>query len=815
MRHALRRLFKTPVFSLTAIVTLGAAIGANALIFSVVNGVLLKPLPFFEPERLVGVWHVAPGVMPGPLPQGPSTYFIYREEARSFEDIALWDDGSVTVTGHGQPEQVDSLVFTDGVLPLLRVNAAVGRVFSKQDDAPGGPATVMLSHQFWRRVFNGNPSAIGQQLMINGRAHEVIGVLPEGFRFLRYDPAVVTTLRLNRANVVLGQFNYQGIARLKPGVTIEQANTDIARLIPTLMDRFPLPPGLTKTMFEEAKLGPLVRPLEVDVVGDIGKTLWILLGAVGIVLLVACANVANLFLVRAEGRQQELAVRLALGAGTRRVARELLTESLLLGVMGGVFGIALAYAGIQLLLFLQPARLPRLQEITLDPSVLGFTLALSLIAGLLFGLIPVLKYARPQLADALKDSSRGASDGRHRHRARNTLVIAQVALAVVLLVGSGLMIRTFLAMRNVPPGFVSPENVLTMRIAIPSGLISDEAQVARTHEQIVRRLEAIQGVQSVGLSSSITMDGNSSNDPIFVEDFPRTDGKLPPLRRFKWIGERYFETMGNPIIAGRVITWDDIHNARPLVVVSENLAREYWKDPAKAVGRRIRQSPKDPWREIVGVVGNERQEGVTQTAPTIVYWPMLMKEFWGSAVYVQRGLGYVIRSSRLRSPDFMREVQQAVWSVNANIPLARVRTLQQIYNESMAQTSFTLVIIGIAASVTLLLGVVGIYGVIAYVVAQRRREVGIRMALGAHARTVQRLFVTRGMAIAAVGLVVGSIAALASMRLLTAVLFGVSPFDAATYLVTIAGLAAIALLATWLPARHATTVDPALALRGE
>jgi putative ABC transport system permease protein len=468
-----------------------------------------------------------------------------------------------------------------------------------------------------------------------------------------------------------------------------------------------------------------------------------------------------------------------------------------------------------LLLFLQPARLPRLQEITLDASVLGFTLALSLIAGLLFGLIPVLKYARPQLADALKDSSRGASDGRDRHRARNTLVVAQVALAVVLLVGSGLMIRTFLAMRNVPPGFVSPENVLTMRIAIPSGLISDEAQVARTHEQIVRRLEAIQGVQSVGLSSSITMDGNSSNDPIFVEDFPRNDGKLPPLRRFKWIGERYFETMGNPIIAGRAITWDDIHNARPLVVVSDNLAREYWKDPAKAIGRRIRQSPKDPWREIVGVVGNERQEGVTQQAPTIVYWPMLMKEFWGNAVYVQGGLGYVIRSSRLQSPDFMREVQQAVWSVNANVPLARVRTLQQIYNESMAQTSFTLVIIGIAASVTLLLGIVGICGVIAYVVAQRRREVGIRMALGAHARTVQRLFVTRGLAIAAVGLVVGSIAALASMRLLTAVLFGVSPFDPATYLVTIAGLATVALVATWLPARQATTVDPAIALRGE
>ncbi len=796
-------------------VTLGAAIGANALIFSVVNGVLLKPLPFFEPDRLVGVWHVAPGVMSGPLNQAPSTYFIYREEGRSFEDIALWDDGSVTVTGHGEPEQVESLVVTDGMLPLLRIDAAVGRIFAKQDDAPGGPATVMLGYTFWQRVFGGNPSAIGQQLIINGRPHEVIGVLPQGFRFLRYNPAVVTTVRLNRAEVLLGQFNYQGIARLKRGVTIEQANADIARLIPTLIDRFPLPPGLTKTMFEEAKLGPLVRPLEVDVVGDIGKTLWILLATVGIVLLVACANVANLFLVRAEGRQQELAVRLALGAGTRRVARELLTESLLLGLIGGVVGIALASAGIRLLLFLQPARLPRLQEITLDASVLGFTLALSLIAGLLFGLIPVLKYARPQLADALKDSSRGSSDGRDRHRARNTLVVAQVALAVVLLVGSGLMMRTFFAMRNVPPGFVSPEDVLAMRIAIPSGVISDEAQVARTHELIVRRLEAIQGVQSVGLSSSVTMDGNRSSDPIFVEDFPRTDGKLPPLRRFKWIGERYFETMGNPIIAGRGITWDDIHNARPVVVVSENLAREYWKEPGKAVGRRIRQSPKDPWREIIGVVGNERQEGVTQAAPTIVYWPMLMNEFWGNRVYVQRALGYVIRTSRLQSPDFMRDVQQAVWSVNPNLPLARVRTLQQLYNESMAQTSFTLVVIGIAASVTLLLGVVGIYGVIAYVVAQRRREVGIRMALGAHGRSVQRLFVTRGMVITTIGLAVGSIAALASMRLLTSVLFGVSPFDPATYFATVVGLATVALVATWLPARQATSVDPAIALRGE
>ena len=815
MRHAFRRLFKTPIFSLTAAITLGAAIGANALIFSVVNGVLLKPLPFFEPERLVGVWHVAPGIAPGDMNQAPSTYFTYREEGRVFEDLGLWDSGSVTITGRGEPEVVDDLAVTDGTLPLLRVNAALGRIFSKQDDMPGGPATVMLSHAYWQRAFGGSPSAIGQQLILNGRPYEVIGVLPENFRFLRYNPAVVTTFRFNRAEIFLGQFSYTGIARLKPGVTIEQANADIARLIPTLIDKYPLPPGFTRQMFFDVKLAPLVRPLEVDVVGDIGKTLWILLATVAIVLLVACANVANLFLVRAEARQQELAVRLALGAGTKRIAKELLLESVMLGLIGGAIGLALAYGGIRLLVFLEPARLPRLSEITLDPIVFAFTLGLSLLAGLLFGLIPVWKYARPQIASALKDSSRGSGEGRERHRARNGLVVAQVALAVVLLVASGLMIRTFLAMRDVPPGFVNPEQVLTMRVTIPGAVVADPMQTARMHEDIVHRIEAIAGVQSVGVSSSLTMDGGSSSDPIFVEDFPRADGSLPGLRRFKWIGARYFETMGNPLVAGRSINWDDIQNGRPVVMVSENFAREYWGDPAKAVGRRIRQNPKNPWREIVGVAGNERQEGVTVAAPTIVYWPIVIKEFWDTPLFSQRGLGYAIRTTRLRDPGFLREVQQAVWSVNANLPLARVRTLQQMYDESMAQTSFTLVILGIASAVTLLLGVVGIYGVIAYVVAQRRREVGIRMALGARAGEVQRMFISSGMLITGVGLVAGLAVAFASMRLLTAVLFGVSPFDPLTYGAVLMGLGVTSLVATWLPARQATSVDPALALRGE
>jgi predicted permease len=815
MRHALRRLLSSPAFSVTAAVTLAAAIGANALIFSIVNGVLLKPLPYHQPESLVGLWHVAPGLMQGPLNQAPSTYFLYREQAEVFEDVGLWDNTSVTLTGRGEPEEVDAITVTDGTLPILGVRPVLGRTFTREDDAPGGPDTVLISHTYWQRSFAATPAAIGQSLVVNGRPRQVIGVLPEGFRFLRFNPEVLLPMRLNRADVTLGQFSYQGVARLKPGVTIERANADIARLIPRLVDMFPMPPGLTREMFTEVKLGPNVRLLHEDVVGDVGQALWILFGAVGVVLLVACANVANLFLVRAEGRQQELAVRLAIGAGLKRIAIELLSESVVLGVLGGTVGLVVAYGGIQLLLVLEPARLPRLNEIAIDPSVVVFTLLVSIIAGLLFGLAPVMKYARPQLASALKESGRGSSDGRERHRTRNTLVVAQVALALVLLVASGLMIRTFVAMRNVAPGFRDPDHVLTLRINVPSALVEDPAQVARTHEQIWRQLTAIAGVTAVGSSSSITMDGNDSNDPIFAEGVPAPEGKIPPLRRHKWIAEHYFATMGNPIIVGRDITWADVHNRRPYAIVSENLARELFGEPHAALGRRIRQTPSNPWREIIGVVGNDHDDGVTRPAPTTVYWPMLQENYWDIPLRSQRSMAYAIRTERLGDPGFLKAVQQAVWSVNPNLPLANVETLRETYDRSMAQTSFMLIILGIAACVTLLLGLVGIYGVIAYVVAQRKREVGIRMALGAAASEVQTMFVRHGLIITGLGLIVGATAAAALSRVLESVLFNVSPLDPLSFGAGVVALAAVALLATWLPARKATRIDPAIALRAQ
>jgi predicted permease len=810
-----RRLARAPLFSVVAIVTLGLGIGANVAIFSVVNGVLLKPLPFSEPERLVGVWHSAPGMNLPVLNQSPATYLVYREEARTFEDIGMWDNTAVTVTGIGEPERVFGLLVTDGTLGVLRVEAALGRRFSKEDDSPGTPERVMLTHGYWMRTFGGDPAVVGRGITIDGRPREIIGVLPAGFKFLNTNPQILLPFRFDRAKVFVGNFSYQAVARLKPGATIEQANADIARMLPMVMERFPLPAGFTREMFSEIRMEPNVRPLSADVIGDVGRVLWVLLGTVGLVLLIACANVANLFLVRAEGRQQELAIHTALGASRGRVAWELLSESLALSVAGGAAGLLLAYAGIRTLVAVAPEGLPRLDEITIDATVLAFTLGVSLAAGLLFGLIPIVRYATPQVAGALKEGGRLSSAGRERHRARNTLVVGEIALAVVLLVASGLMIRTFQAMRRVPPGFTQPEAVLTVRVTIPGSLIEDPAQTARTHQQIAERIAGLPGVTSVGLSSSITMDGNDSNDPIFVEDFPSPESRLPQLRRFKWIGETYFETMGNPIVAGRAITWNDVLTMAPVVVVTENFAREYWKEPSAAIGRRVRVTPKTPWRTIVGVVGDARDDGVATAAPAIMYWPMLHKQLWFDEVVVSRSMGYAIRTARAESPTLLKEVQQAVWAVNPNLPVAGVRTLEAIRRESMAQTSFALVMLGIAAGVALVLGVVGIYGVISYVATQRTREIGIRIALGAARRDVSGLFLRQGLALAASGIAIGMAAAAALTRVMASLLFGVQAIDPLTYAAVATGLGLTALLASYLPAARAAGIDPAHALRWE
>ena len=810
-RLSVRRLIHAPLFTLVTLVTLAVGIGANTAMFSVVYGVLLKPLPFAEPDRLISLWHTAPGMNIPRLNMSPSTYFTYKDLSRTFQSVGIWQGGAVTVTGTAEPERVRVLRVSSDILPTLGVTPASGRAFTAEDDVPSAPRRVMLTNGYWQRRFGGQP-VVGQAVVIDGNPFEIVGVLPASFRFLDNDPAMLMPLQFNRAEVFIGNFSYQGIARLKPGVTLDQANADIGRMLPTMPDTFPLPPGFTKQMFVDLKLGPNARPLADDVIGDVSQILWILLGTVGMVLLIACANVANLSLVRAEGRQTEFAVRTALGASRAQMARTLLGESVALGLLGGVIGVAVARGGLALLVWLAPSGLPRLDEIAINGVVLLFTLGISLLAGILFGIIPVLRFGEPSVT-ALKEGGRSASEGPSRHRARNALVVAEIALALVLLVVSGLMIRTFQALRSVDPGFRNAEQVQTFRLSVPEAVAATQEATVRLYQQIAEKVAAVPGVTSVGVSSSITMDGNDSWDPLFAEGITPEGGAMPPVRRFKWLGAGYVETMGNRLIAGRTLTWDDSLRRQPVVVLSENLAREFFKTPDAAIGKRVRNSPANPWREVVGVVGDDRDQGLSQPAPAVVYWPMAMDKFWSEETWVSRNLAIAVRSERAGSPALLKELQQAVWSINASLPVANVRTLDEIRSTSMAQTSFALTMLAIAAAVALLLGVVGIYGVVAYIAAQRTREIGVRMALGAQASDVRRLFVSHGLKLVSAGLAIGIAAALGLSRLMGTLLFGVGPMDPATYVAVSLVLGSVALVATYLPARRAARVDPIVALR--
>ena len=809
LRYTVRLALKQPGFAAVAVLTLALGIGATTAIFSVVYGVLLKPLPFGEPDRLVGMWHRAPELGFDVFQQSPATYFTYRKENRVFEDVGMWVPfPDVSITDRGEPERVQALYVTDGTLPILKVHPLLGRLFTKADDTPGSPDRTVLTYGYWQRRFGGARDIVGQTVTIDAKSFEVIGVLPSSFGFLDRNPAVLLPLRLNPAGTNLGGFSYNAIARLKPDVTITQANDDVARMIPLVWERFPPQPGE-----QEIRLRPNVRPMSDDVIGDVRRVLWILLGTVGIVLLIACANVANLFLVRAEGRRRELAVRTALGASRGRLARALFTECVMLGLAGGLLGLVLARAGIGLLVWLAPSGLPRVGEIGLHPVVLLFTLATTIVAGLLFGLIAVLKFGAPSVT-ALEEGGRAASEGPQRHRTRNMLVVAQVALALVLLVVSGLMVRTFVALRHVDPGFTRPEQVQTFRVAIPATLVSDPEQTVRTHEQIAERLRQLPGVESVGMASSITMDGIYFNGSILVEEFPETGARARQFRRHKFIAPGYFQTMGNQVLVGRTITWRDTYQDTLVAVVSETLAREYWENPAGALGKRIRVSANQPWREIIGIVGNERDDGLNQAAPTIVYWPMASKRFLDQP-FISRTMSYAVRSDRIHSPGFLRELEHIVWSVNPNLPLANVQTLDEIRSDSMAQTSFALMMLVIAAAMALLLGVVGLYGVIAYIAAQRTREIGIRMALGAQMGDIRKMFLRHGLWLTTTGIAVGVGVALVLSRVMRALLFGVGATDPVTYAAVSAALAAVMLLAMYLPARRASRVDPIVALRAD
>ena len=815
LKHVLRRLMRSPMFTVVTLVTIAIAVGANSAIFSVVNGILLKPLPYPDPERLVSVWQTAPGIGLKDVQCSPSDYFTFLEENRTFQHFGIWTGDGVSVTGLGAPERVSAVDVTSGTLAALGVQPILGRFFTLKDEAHGNPETVILTHGYWQRKFGGDASVLGRRIIADGTAREIIGVMPSSFWFFEEKPDLIFPFQFERAKVFLGNFSYYGVARLKPGITLTQANADVARMIPMVGMKFPPPPGFSPKIFEDAHIQATLRPLKQDVIGDLGKVLWVLMASIGVVLLIACANVANLLLVRAEGRQQELAIRTALGAGSAQIAREFLVESVFLAMLGGIIGLGLAYAALRLLVTLAPAFLPRLENITIDPVVLLFTLAVSLVAGVLFGLMPVVKFAAPSVTAALRAGGRTLSQSKETHHTRNTLVVVQVALAMVLLISSGLMIRTFLALRHVQPGFTGPRELQTLAVFVPESQVKEPQRVVRMQQEMLRRISAIPGVSSAAFANSVPTDGNNSTDLLYAEDRTYAEGQMPPLRRFKFVAPGFFQTMGTRLIAGRDLTWTDIYDQRPVAMISENMARELWQQPRAAIGKRIREGMKDPWREIVGVVGDIRSDGADQKAPTTVYWPVMMKNFWGNEEFIQRRAVFAIRSTRAGSESFLKEVRQAVWSVNPDVPLASIHTLEEVYRDSMARSSFTLVMLAIAGGMALLLGIVGIYGVISYSVSQRTREMGIRIALGAEQNALTAMVVRHGLLLTAIGVAMGLVAAAAVTRIMSSMLFEIRPVDPLTYGMVSVGLLVAAAFASYIPAHRASVVDPVEALRAE
>jgi predicted permease len=821
IRQILRRLGRAPMFTGVALLTIAIGVGANTAVFSVVDGVLLKPLPYPHPDELVFVSHTAPGIGVKDLSASPSTYFIYREQNRTFEDVGLYEGDSVGVTGLAQPEQIPAVDVTDGILPILGIQPMLGRFFTRADDSPGSPKTLLLSYGFWNRKFGGDSHVVGRTLVVDGESREIIGVMPQRFRFLteQEEPQMFLPIQLNREKTILGQFHYFSIARLKPGATIPQASADMARMLPIVLRSFPPPPGYSLDMFTHARIGPIVQPLKSAVVGDIGGVLWLLMGGIGLVLLIACANVANLLLVRTEGRQHELAVRAALGASRGRIASELFLESLVLAVLGSALGLGLAYLTLPALIALAPAGLPRADEIGINAPVLLFACAAALLASLLAASLPIFKYVGAHLGTGLRESGRTLSETRERHRARSALVIAQVALAFVLLICSGLMIRTFRALINVQPGFSDAAGIQTFSISIPSADVFEGVQVVRLQDAIRQRIEAVPGVSSAGFGTAVPMGGNSWNDPVFVENHPLPAGQLQPLRRFKFISPGYFASLGTPLLAGRDYTWADLYNKLPVAIVDESLARlispAAGSDPSAVLGQRIRVSSVDDWRQVIGVVGDVHQDGVNKDAPATAYWPAMAANLESNALMIQRDVIFTVRSPIAGSAGLMDEIRRAVWSADPNLPVADVHTLQYFYKRSLAQTSFTLIMLAIAGGMAFLLGVVGLYGVIAYSVTQRTREIGIRMALGAQRDDVTRMFVRHGLMLVSIGVACGLAGAAVTISLMKSLLFHVKPSDPMTYLAVSTGLIATAVVASYIPSRRAAKVDPSEALRAE
>ena len=815
-RYALRALASRPAITAVAVATLAIGSGAATTTFAVVDSILLEPLAYPDADELVAVWLDAPGatwpVDPGQLPLSGPMFLTFAEQNRVFENLGVWTPGTATITGEGEPEEVPRIAVTAGVLEALGVQPLLGRWLSARDR--GDVPQIMLSYGYWQRRFGGDASVVGRTLNVNAGLREIVGVMPPGFRIADTEADLLLgPMQFERIELELANFSFFGVARLKPGMTVADANADIARMIPLWKESWPTAAGDASVYTDVWRIAPAVRPLKQDVVGEIGDLLWVVMATIGVVLVIACANVANLLLIRGAARQHELAVRAALGAGIGRLRRGALFESLAVGLLGGLAGLAIAAAGLRALIAIGPESLPRLGEVALDADVVAIALAAALLAGALVGAVVAGRVDSRGLHEGLHAGGRTSSSGRGQQRLQHSLVVGQVALAVVVLISAGLSFRTAAALRAVAPGFSGAEQVQTLRISMRASQVPNPVEVARRQQQIIEAFGALPGVTSAGLASNMPMDGfNAISGTVEVEGRPAE----PVARRFKGISPGVFAALGVPLVAGRDYSWADLYNYRPVVIVSEGIARDLWGEPAAALGQRLREAGEGkPWREIIGVVADVREDGLRDPVPQTVYWPVLTRQASPPVADVWRSVCFAIRSSRAGSEELNRELRAAVWSVDPNLPVTWVRTLEDIYELTEARTTFALVTLAVAACAALALGVVGLYGVLSYAVTLRRREIAIRLALGAEQREVRGQFVRSGVLLAALGIAVGLVAAAGVTRLMISLLYEVEPVDPLTYAAVAVALVAVAALASYLPARRASTVDPAESLAAE
>jgi putative ABC transport system permease protein len=799
LRYALRMLAKSPAFSLIAVLTLGLAIGANTALFSVVNAVLLRPLPYPQSEQLVRVFGTQPTL--DEAPTSPANFLEWKEENQVFERIGTWNGQGFNLLGGDKPERVIGARVSADLLQLLRVQPALGRLFTNDEDQEGRGQVVVLSYDFWRSRFAGDPNTLRQTITLNDQSYTVIGVMPKGFAFPSARTQAWVPVAFNAAERKTRDTNFiDVVARLKPGVSIEQARANMDAVARSQAERYPQ---------SNTGIGVKVVSLHEHIVGDVRPMLIVLLGAVAFVLLIACANIANLLLARAAARQREMAIRGALGASRSRVVRLLLTESIVLAVLGGAVGLLFAIWSLDLLVSLKPANLPRLAEIGVNRTVFLFTLAVSIVTGIVFGLVPAWQASKPDLNEGLKESGRGSSGGPRGQRVRAALVVTEIALSLVLLVGAGLMIRSFSRLLAVDPGFKS-DNVLAAFVSLPVPKYPQrQAQVA-FFDRLIDRLRNIPSVSAAGIVSDLPLFGGSSTG-FAIDGRPEPLPGQRPMTEYRMITSDYFTAMGMKLVKGRAFSRHDTEDAPAVVIINETMAARFFAGE-EPVGRRIGLSgnPVD-WREIVGVVGDIRNYGLDADVKPEAYVPLQQSapEYLSN---VASAMNVIVRSPNDPS-TLASTLREQVQALDKDQPVSEIKTMEWYLADSMAQRRFNMLLLGAFAGLALVLAAVGIYGVIAYTVTQRTHEMGIRIALGAKSGDILRLVFASAIVTTLAGIVIGLAAAFGLTRILQRLLYQVTATDPFVFAIIPILLLVVAAVATYIPARRAMKVDPVTALR--